>query len=42
MEPTNHKCIIVAAGDFQPVDLNRTEGDFLIACDAGFSYLENM
>ena len=42
MELINHKCIIVSAGDFQPVDLNRTDGDFLIACDAGFSYLENM
>ena len=42
MEPINHKCIIVAAGDFKPIELNRTEGDFVIACDAGFSYLEKM
>lgn len=36
------KCIIVSAGDFCPVDLNRQEGDFLIACDKGFHYLSLM
>lgn len=36
------KCIIVSAGDFEPVDLNIREGDYLIACDAGFRYLDRM
>ncbi len=36
------KCIIVSAGDFVPVDLNIEEGDYCIACDAGFFYLEKM
>ena len=36
------KCIIVSAGDFTPVELGKKEGDFLIACDAGFRYLMEM
>ena len=36
------KCIIVSAGSFTPMDLNYKEGDFLIACDAGFVHLQNM
>jgi len=42
MEIREGKCIIVSAGDFEPVDLNIQEGDFLIACDAGFRYLDYM
>ena len=36
------KCIIVSAGSFIPMDRNYKEGDFLIACDAGFVHLQNM
>ena len=36
------KCIIVSAGSFIPMDLNYKEGDYLIACDAGFAHLQNM
>ena len=36
------KCIIVSAGDFTPVEFGKKDGDFLIACDAGFRYLMEM
>ncbi len=39
MEP---KCVIVSAGDFQPLDLDLNEGDLLIACDAGFTYTRQL
>lgn len=42
METREGKCIIVSAGDFEPVDLNYQDGDYLIACDAGFCYLDRM
>ncbi len=36
------KCVIVSAGDFKPVDLDLNDGDYLIACDAGFSYTRQL
>ncbi|WP_026507367.1 thiamine diphosphokinase [Butyrivibrio sp. MC2013] len=36
------KCVIVAAGSFVPVELDRADGDYLIACDRGFRYLNLM
>lgn len=42
MNIMNGKCIIVSAGDFTPVDINRKEDDYIIACDGGFAYLEQM
>lgn len=31
-------CIIIAAGDFTPVDIKKKDGDFCIAVDGGFLY----
>ncbi|WP_022759163.1 thiamine diphosphokinase [Butyrivibrio fibrisolvens] len=42
MDYRDGKCIIVSAGDFEPVDLNIQDEDYLIACDAGFRYLDRM
>ena len=36
------KCILVGAGDFTPMDLERERGDLLIAVDGGVAYLEQM
>ncbi|MDD5939172.1 MAG: thiamine diphosphokinase [Lachnospiraceae bacterium] len=36
------KCIIMCAGEFNPVDLDREEGDFVIAADNGLTYLQRM
>ena len=36
------KCVIVSAGDFVPVDLDLNDGDFLIACDAGFLNVQKL
>ena len=36
------KCILVCAGDFTPVDLEKETGDLLIAVDGGLKYLEQM
>ncbi len=30
------KCIIISAGDFVPVEIPIEDGDYVIACDAGF------
>ena len=36
------KCVIISAGDFSPVDISLYEGDYCIACDAGFFYAQQM
>lgn len=36
------KCILVCAGDFKPMDLNKEEGDVIIAVDNGLTYLTQM
>lgn len=36
------KCIIISAGSFTPVDIPLYEGDYCIACDAGFRYAQNL
>lgn len=36
------KCILVCAGDFTPMDLQKNEGDCLIAVDNGLTYLTQM
>ncbi len=42
MEQKNGRCIVVCAGDFTWMDLNKKEGDLLIAADNGLSYLSQM
>lgn len=39
-----HKCIIMSAGDFDPVHMtiDRQPGDYLIAADNGLSYLDQL
>lgn len=32
------KCIVVGAGDFTPIEINKKEGDFCIAVDGGYLY----
>ena len=36
------KCVIISAGSFVPVDIPLYEGDYCIACDAGFRYAQEM
>ena len=36
------KCVIISAGSFTPVDIPLYEGDYCIACDAGFKYAQDM
>lgn len=36
------KCVIISAGSFVPVDIPLYEGDYCIACDAGFKYAQEM
>lgn len=36
------KCIIVSAGEYDPVPVTREEDDFVIAADNGLSYLHRM
>ena len=36
------KCIIISAGKFTPLDIKINEGDFVIACDAGFMYAQQL
>ena len=36
------KCIIVSAGEYDPVPIAREDGDFVIAADNGLSYLRRM
>ncbi|MCR4588315.1 MAG: thiamine diphosphokinase [Lachnospiraceae bacterium] len=42
MEQTNKtekkRCILVCAGDFTPVEIEKQEGDLVIACDGGYDY----
>ena len=33
------KCIIMCAGEFEPLQIEKEEGDFVIAADNGLSYL---
>jgi thiamine pyrophosphokinase len=34
------KCIIISAGDLTDIDIEISDGDFCIACDAGFVYAQ--
>ena len=36
------KCIIISAGSFTPLEISINEDDFVIACDAGFMYAQQM
>ena len=36
------KCVIISAGSFVPVEIKIYEEDYLIACDAGFVYAEQL
>lgn len=36
------KCILVCAGDFEPMDLRKEDGDCIIAVDNGLTYLTQM
>ena len=36
------KCIIISAGSFTPLEISINEEDFVIACDAGFMYAQQM
>ncbi len=36
------KCVIISAGSFTPVDIPLYEGDYCIACDAGFKYAQEL
>jgi thiamine pyrophosphokinase len=36
------KCVIISAGSFTPVDIALYDGDFCIACDAGFKYAQDL
>lgn len=36
------KCIIMCAGDFSPMDIDREENDFVIAADNGLTYLQKI
>ncbi len=36
------KCVIISAGSFPGVDIEIEEGDFCIACDAGFKYAQQL
>lgn len=42
MDLKEKKCILVCAGEFTPVDLDREEGDLVIAVDGGLGYLDQM
>lgn len=36
------KCIIISAGSFTPVEIPINEDDYVIACDAGFAYAQQL
>lgn len=36
------RCVIISAGSFTPIDIPLEEGDYCIACDAGFIYARDM
>ncbi len=36
------KCVIISAGSFPNVSIDLNEGDFCIACDAGFKYAQQL
>ncbi len=39
MENTGkNRCILVCAGDFTPVEIEKAPGDLVIACDGGYEY----
>ncbi len=41
-DKTEGKCIIISAGDFPGITIDRREGDLCIACDAGYGYAQRM
>ncbi len=36
------RCVIISAGSFTPIDIPLEEGDYCIACDAGFMYARDL
>ena len=36
------RCVIISAGSFTPIEIPLEEGDYCIACDAGFLYARDM
>ncbi|MCR5031476.1 MAG: thiamine diphosphokinase [Lachnospiraceae bacterium] len=34
------RCILVCAGDFTPVEIEKNEGDLVVACDGGYEYCQ--
>ena len=36
------KCVIISAGDFTPMEIPLAVGDFVIACDAGLMYAQQL
>ena len=41
-EIKERKCVIISAGDFYPVEILLEEGDYCIACDAGFLHARDV
>ena len=39
---TEPKCVIISAGDFHGADIKLNDGDFCIACDAGYKYARQL
>ncbi len=36
------KCVIISAGEFPGIDIDLNDGDFCIACDAGFKFAQQL
>ena len=36
------RCVIISAGSFTPIEIPIEEGDYCIACDAGFMYARDL
>ncbi|MBR5360984.1 MAG: thiamine diphosphokinase [Lachnospiraceae bacterium] len=36
------RCVIISAGSFTPIEIPLEEGDYCIACDAGFMYARDL
>lgn len=41
-EQREPKCVIISAGSIDPINISLEEGDYCIACDAGFVHAERM
>ncbi len=42
MNNSDAKCVIISAGDFVPVEIPVEDGDYVIACDAGFLHARDV